>query len=66
MAALGGVLNKMQTLGAKDLLISLHRLPENNFTRDQFNASLAETCRALARQAAASGITPACGPCRRR
>ncbi|HNX33435.1 MAG TPA: hypothetical protein PKM57_02330 [Kiritimatiellia bacterium] len=57
MAAFGGVLNKMQALGAKDLLISLHRLPENNFTRDQFNASLAETCRALARQAAASGIT---------
>jgi len=57
MAAFGDVLDKMQALGAKDLLISLHRLPENNLTREQFNASLAETCRALAKQGAAKGIT---------
>jgi sugar phosphate isomerase/epimerase len=57
MAALHSLVENMQALGAKDLLISLHRLPETNFTQKQFDASLQETCRTLAREAAARGIT---------
>jgi len=53
---LADVLDKMKALGAKDLLITLHRMPETNYTSEQYNASLTETCRALARQAALSGI----------
>ena len=57
LSTLGEVLVKMNALGSKDLVISLHRMPENNFSREQYNASLTETCRTLARQAAAAGIT---------
>lgn len=57
MAALGSLVEKMKALGAYDLLISLHRHPENNYTAEQSNASLAENCRALARKAAGAGIT---------
>ena len=53
---LDGLLEKMQALGAKDLVVSLHRMPETNFTRKQYEASLQETCRTLARQAAVRGI----------
>lgn len=57
MATFADLMDKMRALGAKDLLFSLHRSPETNFTRDQFNASITETCRALAIQGAAKGIT---------
>ena len=57
MAAVSGVLDKMTALGAKDLIISLHRQPENNMEATPFYASLTETCRTLARQAAGAGIT---------
>ncbi len=57
MATLNEVLDKMTALGSKDLVISLHRTPENNFTGEQYNTSLTETCRTLARQAAVNGMT---------
>jgi hypothetical protein len=57
MALLETILDKMKAFQAKDLLISFHRLPENNFTRKAFNASLTDTCRTLARKAATAGIT---------
>ena len=57
LATLNEVLEKMSALGSRDLVISLHRTPETNFTGEQYNTSLTETCRTLARQAAVAGIT---------
>ena len=51
------VLEKMRLLGSKELVITLHRLPENNMTGAQANDSLRDSCRKWARKAAESGIT---------
>jgi len=57
MAAISDVLGKMCILDAKDLLVSLHRYPENNFTAEQTAAAFEATLRRLAADAAAKGIT---------
>jgi len=48
MAAISDVLTKMEMLGAQDLILSLHRFPENNFTGEQswdsFETTLRELC----------------------
>jgi hypothetical protein len=57
VAAIDDVAAKMGILDARDLIISLHRHPENNFTAEQTGASFVATLRALAGQAAARGVT---------
>lgn len=57
IAAITDVLDKMPILGARDLILSLHRDPENNFSQEQTRASFEETLRALARQAAQRQVT---------
>jgi len=57
MAVWADVLAKMEILGAKDLVLSLHRNPENNFTGEQENAGYTSTLKNLAAQAAARGVT---------
>ena len=57
MAVWADVLAKMQVLGAKDLVFSLHRDPENNFTGEQANAGYWSTLTRLAGEAAARGVT---------
>jgi len=57
MAALADVMAKMHVLGAHDLILSLHRHPENNFTNEQTQAGFEETLRTLAAEAGKLGIT---------
>ncbi len=57
MAALGDVMAKMQILGARDLILSLHRHPENNFTNEQTQDSFEKTLRNLAAEADTLGVT---------
>ncbi len=51
------VLAKMEALGAHDLLLSPHRVPENSFTPDQTRASFQETLKDICTRAAARNIT---------
>ena len=57
MAAIQDVLGKMEALGATDLILSLHRYPENNFSDEQTRAAFTATLKALAGQAAERGVT---------
>jgi hypothetical protein len=57
MAAIRDVLGKMETLGATELILSLHRYPENNFTDEQTRAAFTTTLKAVAGQAAERGVT---------
>ena len=57
MAALADVLAKMNILGARDLILSLHRYPENNFTSQQTQEAFEKTLRRLATEAEELGIT---------
>jgi len=57
LAVWADVLAKMEIVGAKDLVFSLHRDPENNFTGEQANAGYTSTLKNLAAQAAARGVT---------
>jgi hypothetical protein len=57
LGAITNVINKMPALGAHDLLISLHRHPENNFSDTQTKDELVITLRRLAAEAAARHIT---------
>jgi hypothetical protein len=57
MAAIQDVLAKMDALGATDLILSLHRYPENNFTDEQSRAAFTATLKTLAGQAAERGVT---------
>jgi len=57
MAAISNVLAKMEILGARDLILPLHRHPENNYTDEQVQAGFTATLKALAGEAAARGIT---------
>lgn len=41
------VIEKMATLGARDLMLSLHRHPENNFTHEKTEAAFERTLREL-------------------
>jgi len=56
LSTLSNVVEKMSILGAKDLLVSLHRHPENNFTAEQTEAGFEATLRQLAAAAAPAGI----------
>ena len=55
--AVAAVLAKMEVLGARDLLFTLHRHPENNFTGEQTEAAFAATLKTLAAQAADRQVT---------
>jgi hypothetical protein len=50
------VISKMKILSAKDLILSLHRYPENNFSEEQTWRSFEETLRHLCQQADRQGI----------
>jgi len=56
MATINDVLAKMEVLGAKDLIFSLHRFPETNFTREQTREAFTETLKKLAKEGEAHGI----------
>ncbi len=51
------VMEKMECLGSRDLILSLHRYPENNFTGEQTRAAFEKTLKALASHAAAHQVT---------
>ena len=57
MAVVNDVLAKMEILGARDLLLPLHRHPETGFTKEQTEVSFTATLKALAPQAAARSVT---------
>lgn len=57
METVQNVLDKMSALGAKNLILSLHRQPENNFTVEQTEQSFDETLRTLCADAQSRGIT---------
>lgn len=54
---LNDVLAKLEILGAHDLILPLHRHPENNFTSEQTRDSFTATLKILSTQAAARGVT---------
>ncbi len=56
-AVMADVFAKMELLGARDLILSLHHNPETNFTDAQSRAALTATLKALASEAAAHGVT---------
>ena len=56
-AAIKDVLAKMEILGARDLIVSLHRQPETNFSAEQTKDSFTATLKALASEAGARGVT---------
>jgi len=51
MAAIEGVMAKMEALEVRHLILSLNRQPENNFTRDQTWQSFAQTLRRICERA---------------
>ena len=57
MDAINDVLAKMEILGARDLILTLHREPENNFSADQTREAFTATVKALAAEAAKRGVT---------
>jgi len=57
LAVVDDLLAKMEILGAKDLVFSLHRHPENNFTGEQTRAAFTVTLKKIAAQAAARTVT---------
>jgi len=57
MAAVDDVLYKMAILGSRDLVLSLHRQPENNFSRQQTWDSFTSTLRRICQAAAKKEIT---------
>ena len=57
MAAVTDVLAKMPILGARDLVFSLHRHPENNFSGEQTQQAFERTLRLLAVEARGRGVT---------
>jgi len=55
--AISNVLAKMEILGARDLILALHRHPENNLPDEQARAGFTATLKALAGEAAGRGVT---------
>jgi len=51
------LLAKMEVLGAEDLILSLHRTPENNFTAAQTEKSFVATLQTLCKLAETHGVT---------
>jgi pimeloyl-ACP methyl ester carboxylesterase len=57
MAAIEDVIAKMPLLGSRDLVLALHKVPENNFSAEQTWASFDATLRQICKQAADRQIT---------
>lgn len=57
MAAIKDVVEKMEIIGAHDLILTLHRGIENNFTRAQTQASFDSTLRVVCKIAAGHKVT---------
>lgn len=57
IARIVALMDKMAAFGAKDLLLCLHRQPENSFTIEQTRASFAGALKALGAEGAKHGIT---------
>lgn len=57
MEAITNVIEKMECLGSRDLILSLHRYPENNFTGEQTRAAFEKTLKDLTTHAAAHQVT---------
>jgi hypothetical protein len=57
LAAIRDVMDKMEILHWPDLILCLHRQPENNFTAEQSRAALTATLKTLAGWAAARNLT---------
>jgi hypothetical protein len=57
IAAIEKVMAKMDILDARDLIFSLHRFPENNFTEEQSWNSFEKTVRLLCSRGEERGIT---------
>jgi hypothetical protein len=57
LAAIDHVLAKMAILGARDLIVSLHRQPENNYTGAQTQTDFDKTMRQICKDAEARRIT---------
>jgi hypothetical protein len=56
MSAIQNVLSKMPLLDARDLILPLHRHPENNFTDEQSREAFTATLKTLASEAARRNI----------
>lgn len=57
MATIEDVMAKMEALGARDLILSLHRVPETNFTKEQTWQSFEATLRQLCKRARGQEMT---------
>ncbi len=57
VATLRRLLEKMAALGAHELILSLHRQPENSFSREQTLTSFEESLRTLSQDAQSYGVT---------
>lgn len=57
LAVIHDVLAKMEILGARDLILPLHRYPENNFTSEQTREAFVATLKSLSARAATHGVT---------
>ncbi len=57
MAVIQNVIIKMKFLNSRDLILCLHKHPENNFTDEQTVASFIETIQCICGLAEAEGIT---------
>jgi hypothetical protein len=57
MTAISNVLAKMEILGARDLILPLHRHPENNITEEQARSGFTATLKMIAEEAAVRGVT---------
>jgi hypothetical protein len=57
LAAIEDVMGKMEALSAQDLILSLHRYPENNFTKEQSWQSFERTLRHLCERARRREVT---------
>jgi len=56
MEAIREILRKSAALGARGLILTLHRFPENNYTREQSWADFEETVREICARAGESGM----------
>ncbi len=56
-ATMADVIAKMPRIGSHDLILRLHRAPENNFTSEQTRAAFDKTLKKLASQAAEHQVT---------
>jgi len=57
MASIADVIDKMPVLGARDLILSLHRYPENNFSDARTQAAFVSSLQSLCGKATGQGVT---------